>query len=161
MAFDARLATIEDEAIPLVKVNNAIALDDLAVGPDATAGTTTDDDWEELVTPGAELTAMGVLDLLNANTGAGGSIRDSLISSNIQRAASAVTTSSSITALSDVIYQTIEPSDGQLLVWDEDRWTNSTVPTTGVSQMAFDARLATIEDEAIPLVKVNLSLIHI
>ena len=101
------------------------------IGTDqTTAGITVDADWEELVTPSTQLDAMGVLNQLNMNDGSTGGINDSLISSNIQRASSAVTTSSSITALMDVSYNTPflpTPLDNSFLIYDEDnsRWTNS------------------------------------
>ena len=134
------------------------------IGTDQTAaGITVDADWEELVTPSTQLDAMGVLNQLNMNDGSTGGINDSLISSNIQRASSAVTTSSSITALSDVSYNApalANPLPNTFLIWDDtnNRWTNSSNTISdflSVTVRNLEDRLSEITDETIPLTKVN------
>ena len=128
------------------------------VGSDG-VGPTDADDWQMLVTPSTALDAMGVLNQLNMNDGSTGGINDSLISSNIQRTSSAVTTSSSITALSDVSYNAPalpNPLPNTFLIWDDtnNRWTNSSNDISdflSVTVNNLQTRLGQIADETIPL----------
>ena len=132
-------------------------------GTDQTAAAATvDGDWTELVTPSTQLDAMGALNQLNMNDGSTGGINDSLISSNIQRTSSAVTTSSSITRLNDVSYRSALPTplNNSFLIWDNDnsRWTNSSSTVTDFQSVTvpnLQTRLGQIADETIPLTKVN------
>ena len=128
-----------------------------------TAAATIDDDWEVLVTPTAQLDAMGVLNQLNMNDGTTDiraellpNIPDSLLSDNV------LTNTSDITELRNVSYRPLlqTPINNSFLIWNstDEVWTNSSSTVTdfqSVTVRNLETRLGEIDPGTIPLAMVN------